>query len=338
MSKVGILGGGSWGTALANLVGCNGHDVLHWMRDRDAVSECNGQRTNTRYLPGLALSNRIEATSDLARVGQECRLILVVIPSQSLRMVVGELGNHLDGGHLLVHATKGFETGTFKRMSVIIREETCTKKIGVLSGPNLAKEIAEGQPSATVVASKYKEVIEASRQVLVGPTFRVYGSSDVIGAETGGALKNILAIASGLAVGLGFGDNTKAMLLTRGLAEISRLGIHLGAHPATFSGLSGIGDLMATCFSPLSRNFQVGARLAKGESMEQIVGAMNQVAEGIKTTRAVHEYGQANGLYLPITEGVHRILYDGVSPRLVLAELMESTRFMYEVDPEIGVE
>jgi glycerol-3-phosphate dehydrogenase (NAD(P)+) len=338
VSRVGILGGGSWGTALANLVGCNGHEVLHWMRDPNAAAECNTQRTNARYLPGLALSSRIEATTELARIGQECRLILVVIPSQSLRTVVGELGSHLDGGHLMVHATKGFEAGTFKRMSVIIREETCCKKIGVLSGPNLAKEIAEGQPSATVVASKYKEVIEASRAVLVGPTFRVYGSADVIGAETGGALKNILAIASGLAVGLGFGDNTKALLLTRGLAEISRLGVHLGAQAATFSGLSGIGDLMATCFSPLSRNFQVGARLARGESMEQIVGAMNQVAEGIKTTRAVHEYAQANGLYMPITEGVHRILYDGIPPRAVLAELMESTRFTYEVDPEIGVD
>jgi glycerol-3-phosphate dehydrogenase (NAD(P)+) len=336
--SVGVLGGGSWGTAIANLVGSNGHRVLHWMRDAGACEECNTQRTNTRYLPGLALSPGIEATTELARVGRECRLVLVVVPSQSLRAVVGELGNNLDGGHLLVHAVKGFETGTFKRMSVIMREETPCKKVGVLSGPNLAREVAEGQPSATVIASKYREVIEASRSVLVGPTFRVYGSADVIGAETGGALKNILAIASGLAAGLQFGDNTKSMLLTRGLAEIARLGTHLGAQASTFSGLSGIGDLMATCFSPLSRNYQVGQHLARGESMDQIVSSMRQVAEGIKTTRAVHEYSQANGLYMPITEGVYKVLYDGVSPKAVLADLMESTRFMYEVDPEIGID
>lgn len=336
--SVGILGGGSWGTALANLVGCNGHDVLHWMRDAETVAQCNTYHTNSKYLAGLSLSPRVEATTTLSRIGRECRLIIVVVPSQSLRGVVGELGNDLDGGHLMVHAVKGFETGTFKRMSTIIREETPCKKIGVLSGPNLAREVAEGQPSATVVASKYREVIEASRKVLVGPTFRVYGNSDVIGTETGGALKNILAIASGLAMGLGFGDNTKSLLLTRGLVEISRLGMHLGAQERTFSGLSGIGDLMATCFSPLSRNFQVGQRLARGETMEQIVGAMNQVAEGIKTTRAVHEYGQANQLYMPITEGVFKILYEGIPPRDVLSELMESSRYQYEVDPEIGVD
>lgn len=334
---VGVLGGGSWGTAIANLVASNGHDVLHWMRDAHCVEELNARHTNTKYLPGLALAPNIEGTTAIARIGRECRLILVVVPSQSLRSVAGELGNDLDGGHMLVHAVKGFETGTFKRMSVILKEETCCKKIGVLSGPNLAREVAEGQPSATVVASKYPEVIDAAREVLMGQTFRVYGNTDVIGTETGGALKNILAIASGLASGLGFGDNTSALLLTRGLVEISRLGIHLGASASTFSGLSGIGDLMATCFSPLSRNYQVGQRLAKGESMDQIVGAMNQVAEGIKTTRAVHEYAQANGLYMPITEGVYRILYDGLSPRVALAALMESTRYAYELDPEVGV-
>jgi glycerol-3-phosphate dehydrogenase (NAD(P)+) len=216
-----------------------------------------------------------------------------------------------------------------------LKEETACKKIGVLSGPNLAREVAEGQPSAAVVASKYPEVIDRARAVLVGRTFRVYGNNDVTGTEIGGALKNIYAIASGLANGLGFGENTKAMLLTRGLAEMARLGSHLGAKPATFSGLSGLGDLMATCFSPLSRNFQVGQRLARGEQMEEIVAAMNQVAEGIKTTRVVHEYAQANGVYLPITEGVYKILYHNVPPRAVLSQLMDVSRYVYELDPEI---
>ena len=205
---VGIVGGGSWGTALAHLIGGNGHPVLHWMRDVETIAEVNGRHTNTKYLPGMALSPQVAATADLARVGRECRLILLVVPSQSLRAVTGALGDHLDGGHVLVHGVKGFEQGTFKRMTTIIREETCVRKIGVLSGPNLAREVAEGQPSATVIASKYPEVIDASRAVLAGPTFRVYGNADVVGTEVGGALKNILAIASGMAFGLGFGDNT----------------------------------------------------------------------------------------------------------------------------------
>lgn len=336
--RVGIVGGGSWGTALANLVAQNGHEVLHWMRDGAAMAEINDHRRNSKYLPGLSLAPGIEATCDLPRLGDECRILLIVVPSQGIRGVMAELGNHLDGGHLLIHCIKGLETGTFKRMSTILKEETCCKKIGVLSGPNLAREVAEGQPSAAVVASKYPEVIERARAVLVGRTFRVYGNTDVIGTEIGGALKNIYAIASGLANGLGFGENTKAMLLTRGLAEMARLGSHLGAKPATFSGLSGLGDLMATCFSPLSRNFQVGQRLARGEQMEEIVAAMNQVAEGIKTTRVVHEYAQANGVYLPITEGVYKILYQNVPPRAVLSQLMDVSRYVYELDPEILAE
>lgn len=337
-APIGIVGGGSWGTALAHLVGRHGHQVLHWMRDAQAVAEVNERHTNAKYLTGLMLPTTVTATTDLATVGKTCRTILLVVPSQSLRGVVAGLGDHLDGGHVLIHGVKGFEQGTFKRMSAIIREETCVRKIGVLSGPNLAREVAEGQPSATVIASKYPEVIAAARGALAGPSFRVYGNSDVIGTEVGGALKNILAIASGMAVGLGFGDNTKALLLTRGLVEIARLGGQLGARPATFSGLSGIGDLMATCFSPLSRNYQVGQRLASGETLDQCIAAMSQVAEGVKTTRAVHEYAQANGVYMPITEGVYRILYDGIPPKKVLAQLMDISRYVYEMDPEFSAE
>lgn len=332
---IGIVGGGSWGTALAHLIGGNGRDVLMWMRDAQAVESLNRTHVNAKYFPDLALSERIEGTTELGRVGASCRLILVVVPSQHLRGVMGELGGHLDGSHMLVHGVKGLETGTFKRMSTILKEETAVKKIGVLSGPNLAREIAEGQPSAAVVASKYREVVDRTREALLGSTFRIYGNTDVVGTELGGALKNVLAIASGLAAGLGFGENTKAMLLTRGLAEISRLGAHLGAKPATFSGLSGLGDMLATCFSPLSRNYQVGTRLAAGERLDDIIQAMQQVAEGVKTTRAVHEYAQANGLYMPITEGVYRILYDGVPPRAVLARIMDTSRNVYELDPEI---
>lgn len=335
--RVGILGGGSWGTALAHLASQNDRSVLHWMRDADTAHEINTRHLNTKYLPGLMLSERIEATTDLARMGAECRVIVVVVPSQHLRGVVSQLGDHLDGGHILVHGVKGLEAGTLKRMSEILKEETSCKKIGVLSGPNLAAEVAAGQPSATVVASRYREVIDRTRAALVGPTFRVYANNDVIGTEIGGALKNILAIGSGLAHGLGFGENTKALLLTRGLAEIARLGAHLGAKPATFSGLSGLGDLMATCFSPLSRNYQVGTRLAQGETLEDIIRSMNQVAEGVKSARSVHEYAQSAGVYMPITEGIYRILYQNVPPRVVLGHVMDERRNVYEVDPEIRV-
>ncbi|HEY9721380.1 MAG TPA: NAD(P)H-dependent glycerol-3-phosphate dehydrogenase [Oscillatoriaceae cyanobacterium] len=335
--RVGVVGGGSWGTALAHLIGENGHGVLQWMRDGKAADELNAARRN-RYLPELKISANVEATGTLARLGDECKLILLVVPSQSLREVAGQLGASLTGAHLLVHGIKGLEQGTFKRMSQILREETCVKKIGVLSGPNLAKEVAQGQPSATVVASKYPEVIDRARDVLVGPTFRVYGNDDVVGTEMGGALKNILAIAAGMAHGLGFGDNTRALLLTRGLTEMARLGVHLGAKPATFSGLSGIGDLMATCFSPLSRNYQVGYRLARGEQLEAITADMQQVAEGVKSARAVHEYAQSHDVYMPITEGVYRILYHEVPPRAVLQQLMDISRYVYEADPEIRVD
>jgi glycerol-3-phosphate dehydrogenase (NAD(P)+) len=330
---IGIVGGGSWGTALAHLIGSNGHPVLHWMRDAGAVDAVNETRSNARYMPGLHLPPGVRATTSLAAVGEGCRLILLVVPSSSLRTVVSELGAHLDGGHQLVHAVKGFEGSTLKRMSEVIREETCVRQVGVLSGPNLAREVAEGQPSATVVASHFPAVIDAARAVLAGPTFRVYGNTDVVGTEVGGAVKNIMAIAAGIATGLSFGDNTRALLLTRGLAEVARLGQHLGARPETFSGLSGIGDLMATCFSPLSRNFQVGHRLARGESLAQIAGDMRQVAEGVKTAKTVHEYAVAEGVHMPITEGVHRIVHEGVDPREVLAGLMNITRYTYEQDP-----
>ncbi|MBM3275499.1 MAG: NAD(P)-dependent glycerol-3-phosphate dehydrogenase, partial [Candidatus Sericytochromatia bacterium] len=262
----------------------------------------------------------------------ECRVIFLVVPSHGLRAVARHLGGDLDGSQVLIHAVKGIEPGTFKRMSQILREETASRKIGVLSGPNLAKEVALHHPSATVIASRFEEVIEIGRNLLWCKSFRVYGNTDVIGTEMGGALKNVMAIASGIATGLGFGMNTMALLMTRGLAEIARLGVAEGAQLQTFQGLSGIGDLMATCFSPLSRNYQVGLRLAKGETLDDIVAGMSQVAEGVKTTRTVFEWSKASGVYMPITEGVYRMLFDGARPQEVLSSLMDITKYVYEFD------
>lgn len=330
--RVGVVGGGSWGTVLAHLAATNGHAVSLWLRDPEAAAAINATRRNAKYLPDLELHPGLTATADLESLGASCGVILVVVPSHALRETMARLGETLDGSHILIHAIKGIEPDTFKRMSQILIEETCCKKIGVLSGPNLAKEVALGHPSATVIASGYQEVITAGTEILKSKTFRVYGNPDVVGTEIGGSLKNIMAIAAGMADGLGFGDNTKALLLTRGLAEITRLGVGLGADPLTFSGLSGIGDLMATCFSPLSRNFQVGNRLAKGEGLEAIRADMNQVAEGVRTTRTVALYARTHGIYMPITEGIYRILYEGATPKEALSALLDVSRNPYEGD------
>ncbi len=331
--RVGVVGGGSWGTALAQLLADNGNDVLFWMRHGEAAEAINRTRHNPRYLPEVELGPGVQATTELARIGSECRVVLMVVPSHGLRAVARELGDQLDGGHVLIHGVKGIEPVTYKRMTQILREETCCRKIGVLSGPNLAKEVALRQPSAAVIASHFDEVVQTGRELLWSSSFRVYGSSDVVGVEFAGAVKNVMAIAAGLAQGLGFGMNTMALLVTRGLAEIARLGMAEGARLESFQGLAGIGDLMATCFSPLSRNHRVGERLASGQTLDEIVRSMDQVAEGIKTTRTVHELASELGVYMPITAGVHRILFEAVSPREVLADLMDITRYVYEFAP-----
>lgn len=330
--RVAVIGGGSWGTTVAQLIARNGHEVRLWMRDPGQAAQLNANRCNERYLPGVELSSNLEATASLEDAAYGARTLFLMVPSHSLRAIASELGDYLDGSRLLIHGIKGIEPATFKRMSQLLREETCCRQIGVMSGPNLAKEVAAGHPSATVVASRFQEVIDAGIELLRSKTFRVYGNEDVIGTELGGSLKNILAIGSGLAHGLGFGDNTMALLLTRGLAEMIRLGTSLGASPQTFAGLSGIGDLMATCFSPLSRNYQVGYRLAKGETLEAITQDLRQVAEGVRTTKTVAEYAQAHGVYMPITEGVYQVLFRGSTPKDALAVLLDAGRGVSEVD------
>ncbi|HEY9854586.1 MAG TPA: NAD(P)H-dependent glycerol-3-phosphate dehydrogenase [Stenomitos sp.] len=329
---VSVIGGGSWGTIIAHLIAENGHPVKLYMRDADQAAQLNATRRNARYLPDFELHPRLLATASLEDAASGAQTLFLMVPSQSLRLVARELGDHLDGSHILIHGIKGLEPGTFKRMSQVLREETSCRKIGVLSGPNLAKEVAAGHPSATVVASAFQEVIDAGTLLLKSKAFRVYGNDDVVGTELGGSLKNIMAIAAGLAHGLGFGDNTKALLLTRGLTEMMRLGIHLGAQAQTFSGLSGIGDLMATCFSPLSRNFQVGYRLARGEALEAITSDLNQVAEGVRTTKTVAEHAQQERIYMPITTGVYRVLFEGATPKDALKGLLDVGRNPNEQD------
>jgi len=321
-TTVGVIGAGNWGTTLAKVLGENGKRTLLWARREDLCREINETRQNSQYLPGFTLPSSIEATHDLERICRGASLILAVVPSHTMRETARELGNYLTGEHVVVHATKGIEQGSFKRMSEVLREETCLRKIGVISGPNLAKELAARQPTGTLVASRYDEVFQRTHRALHNDYFRVYQGRDVVGAEVGGGFKNIIALAAGVAAGLGLGDNTKALLLTRGLSEMARFGAAMGAEVLTFGGMAGMGDLIATCSSPLSRNHQVGARLAKGEKLEDIQREMRMVAEGVKMAKAAHDFAVKKKLDLPIVAAVYRLLYEHHEVPLLLKELM----------------
>jgi glycerol-3-phosphate dehydrogenase (NAD(P)+) len=320
--RVAVIGAGSWGTTIAKVLGENGKHTLFWTRRDDLAREINEKHENATYLPGAVLPDQVEATSDLERVCKDCQLIFLVVPSHGLRDVAREMGNWLTGEDVVVHATKGIEQGTFRRMSEVLREETCLRKIGVLSGPNLAKELAQRHPTGTLVASRYEEVFRRAHAVLHNDYFRVYYGHDVVGAEVGGAFKNIIALAAGVAAGLGLGDNTKALLLTRGLSEMARFGVAMGADLLTFGGMAGMGDLIATCSSPLSRNHQVGARLARGEKLEDIQRDMRMVAEGVKMAKAAHDFATAKGLDLPIANAIYRLLYEHHEVPKLLSDLM----------------
>ncbi len=282
-----VLGGGSFGTALANIMAHNGHQVSQWMRNEEQVEEINLTGFNSRYLPNAALSEELVATNDLERAIRESSTIFVSIPSKSFEQVVESITPLLTADKTLISTTKGFNPNRFELMSDILFRQKVTNKVGVLSGPNLAKEIAEGQLTGTVIASPDDEVRKHVVELLKSTTFRVYENKDIKGVELAGALKNIYAIVCGLAKALKVGENTMAMIMTRSLAEMSRFAVHFGANPMTFLGLAGVGDLIATCTSPLSRNYQVGFSLGSGKSVQQAIDDIGQVAEGINTLKMV---------------------------------------------------
>jgi glycerol-3-phosphate dehydrogenase (NAD(P)+) len=317
-----VLGGGSWGTALAHLMGVAGADVVLWMRNPERVAEINEQHTNTRYLRDRKLSESVRATEDLREAASFAETIIVAIPSSNFRAVSYELGEVVTGDQILISATKGFEAEHLTRMSQILREETCCRKVGAISGPNLADEVMDNHPTATVIASPMDEVIEKAANLLAGPTLRVYGNHDLVGVEVMGALKNIIAIAAGVSAGMGYGQNSLAMLLTRGLAELSRFGEALGADRLTALGLAGLGDLMATCASPLSRNNSLGRKLATGMSLTEAQADSIKVAEGVNTTYAAIKHAARLGVDMPITRAVHALLFEGYKPTDVLTKLM----------------
>lgn len=318
---IAVLGGGSFGTAFANLLAENGQRVRQWMRDEEQAASIRAQRENPRYLKGVRIHDNVEPVTDLATTLRDCELIFVAVPSSALRNVLQPFADQL-AGKLLISLTKGIEAQSFKLMSQILEEIAPQARIGVISGPNLAREIAEHELTATVVASEDEGLCERVQEALHGRTFRVYASADRFGAELGGALKNVYAIIAGMAAALGMGENTKGMLITRALAEMTRFAVKLGANPMTFLGLAGVGDLIVTCSSPKSRNYQVGFALGEGLSLEEAVARMGETAEGVNTLKVLKAKADELGVYMPLVAGLYAILFGGRTLAQVIQALM----------------
>ena len=307
---VAILGGGSFGTALANICAVNGHKVKQWVRSSEQVSEINTLHTNHRYLPGLNIHETVEATLNIDDAIECADLIFVAIPSQALRPVVCMLKNKVKD-KIIVSTAKGIEASTFSLMTKVISEELPENLVGALSGPNLAREIANKAITATVIASHNVSVCSSVQKVLQCSYFRVYSSNDPFGVELGGALKNIYAIAAGIASSMGMGENTRSMLITRALAEMSRFAVTMGANPMTFLGLAGVGDLIVTCTSELSRNFRVGQAIGRGASLKEAEAVLGQVAEGVNTLKLVKQKSESENVYMPIVSGLYAVVFEG---------------------------
>ncbi|MBP1933468.1 NAD(P)H-dependent glycerol-3-phosphate dehydrogenase [Ammoniphilus resinae] len=323
--RVGIVGSGSWGTALAIVLADNAHQVEIWARRSEQADEINRNHTNEEYLPGIQLPDTIKASSKLEQVVEGKEMILFVVPSHSIRQVARQVSGYIPQEALIIHAIKGLELETHKRISEILLEELPVplhERIAVLSGPSHAEEVSKRSPTTVVVASNSIKTAEEAQDALINQHFRVYTNPDVVGLEIGGALKNIIALGAGISDGLQFGDNAKAALMTRGLAEISRLGVYMGANPLTFSGLAGVGDLIVTCTSKHSRNWRAGNMLGQGHSLQEVLSVMGMVVEGVKTTKASYELSFQCGIEMPITQQLYQVLFENKEPRKAVEDLM----------------
>lgn len=324
MTRAAVLPAGSWGTTFAKVLADAGNDVTLWSRRPELAAAITDRHENPDYLPGVRLPDAVRASTDPAAALAGADIVVLAVPSQSLRDNLVGWVPAIEPDATLVSLMKGVELGTAKRMTEVIREVVgCGEdRVAVVSGPNLAREIAEGQPAATVVACADHDRAAALQKACFTPYFRPYTNLDVIGCELGGAVKNVIALACGMAEGMGFGDNTRASLITRGLAETARLGVALGADPITFSGLAGLGDLVATCSSPLSRNRTFGERLGRGETLAEAQAATRQTAEGVKSCRSVLDLAGRHGVDVPITEGVVGVCHAGVAATDLVPALM----------------
>ncbi|ADL10392.2 NAD(P)-dependent glycerol-3-phosphate dehydrogenase [Corynebacterium pseudotuberculosis] len=327
--KVAVMGAGSWGTTLAKVFADAGCDVRLWARRSEVAAEINQQQTNNRYLSGIALPTTLYATDDPIHALEDSEIVVLGVPSQTLRENLSHWAAAIPQEAILVSLAKGIEKDTFERMSQVIAEVAGApeSRIAVLSGPNLAREIAEEQPAATVIACTDEANAQKVQAALSAPYFRPYTNTDVIGCEIGGACKNVIALACGMAAGRGLGENTVATVITRGLAEITRLGIAMGADPRTFAGLAGLGDLVATCSSPLSRNRTFGARLGEGKTLEDAKSATNgQVAEGVISSMSISRLAEIHGVDMPITHAVYGVCHMGASVHEMVVALMGRTK------------
>lgn len=323
--QIAVIGAGSWGTALARLLTAKGHPVQIWSPEPDVVEDIRARRENSKYLPGHPFLGDVFATGSMDEATGGAKAVVMAVPSGAVREVAALLSAAMPEIPLLINAGKGLESSTGLRMSQVLAQvlpEKTARTCVALSGPNLAVEVAREIPTATVVASADEQCARQAQDLITSPHLRAYRSSDVAGVELGGALKNVLAIGAGISDGLGYGDNTKAALVTRGLVEMMRLGEALGAQPKTFMGLAGVGDLITTCASRLSRNLRVGLALGQGMSPEEALAGVKQVAEGVPTCKAAYTLADSLGIYVPITEQIYRVLFEGKSPREAVTDLM----------------
>jgi len=332
MAVVAMLGAGSWGTALGIHLGRLGHTVRLWARNPDLVATLSRDRAHHSH-PSVALPPELTATTDLSAACRGAEAIVVACPSHAVRGLADVIAPHVPAAALVVSTAKGIETSSRLTMSAVLEQVlpgTLARRVSVLSGPSFAREVAQSMPTAVTAAARDMGVAEELQRLFNGPTFRVYTSVDTVGAEIGGAVKNVIAVAAGVSDGLGFGSNTRAALITRGLAEISRLAMRLGADRATLAGLAGLGDLVLTCTGDLSRNRQVGLRLGRGETLEAILASMTEVAEGVRNTMSVRELARSVDVDMPITEQMYLLLYEGKDPAQAVVDLM-SRRLKHEL-------
>ncbi len=324
IKKIAVLGGGSFGTVIASLAANNGANVNLYVRSSDNADSINKTHINSKYLPDFVLPNNVTAFNSIQSVVNDADLIFIAVPSKFCREVMEDAAQYIKSGALLVSTTKGIEMNTFKLMSQVVKEILPASPVAVLSGPNLAKQIAKNEFAGAVVAGDNQDLLDTVCAVLRSSTFRVYMGSDVYGVELGGALKNIYAIIFGMAKQVGIGENTQALLLTRSLAEMSRFAVSMGANPLTFIGLAGVGDLFATCMSPLSRNYRVGQRLAMGQDLNDVVRELGQVAEGVNTLAQVKMMADQNNIYMPLVNALYDVIFNEKQMSEVVAAMTSS--------------
>jgi len=326
--RIGVVGAGSWGTAIADLLACKGFQTHLWVFEKEVKDHIEQFHENKLYLPDHQLSPNLSVSNDLADVVSDKHLIVIVVPSHVMRNVTQQMAGHLSADTIIISASKGIEQTTHLTMSGVLKEtlpEVDADGLAVISGPSFAKEVAQKIPTTVTVACRNPEIAARIQHVFATPYFRVYTSDDIVGVELGGSVKNVIAIASGILDGLGMGLNTRAALITRGMTEVRRLGLSLGANPRTFTGLAGFGDLVLTCTGNLSRNYTVGIKLGQGKKLQQILDEMHMVAEGIKTAKSVYNFSRKLGVQMPICHDIYRILYEDLAPKEALYRLMTRT-------------